>query len=52
MNKSNGFRTSSRRVNLNLPLNYYPGPGQYEIKRYLQDLDKLSSSKLKQMSAR
>jgi hypothetical protein len=33
---SNGFKTSSKRVNLNLPHNYYPGPGAYDIKRYLQ----------------
>jgi len=34
MNSSTGFKTS-RRINLNLPHNYYPGPGTYEIKRYL-----------------
>lgn len=33
-----GFYTS-RRVNLNLPHNYYPGPGTYEIKRYLENTE-------------
>jgi hypothetical protein len=36
MNSSKGFKTSNR-INLNLPSNYYPGPGKYEIKRFLQD---------------
>ncbi len=31
------MQTTSRRLNLNLPNNYYPGAGSYEIKRYLED---------------
>lgn len=33
--------STSKRMNLNLPHNYYPGVGTYEIKRYLQELDDL-----------
>lgn len=32
--KEKGFFTSHR-INLNLPHNYYPGPGSYHIIRYL-----------------
>ena len=38
MSKTTGF-SSSRKVDLNLPHNYFPGPGTYEIKRYLAELD-------------
>ncbi len=38
MSKTTGFSTS-RKVDLNLPHNYFPGPGTYEIKRYLAELD-------------
>lgn len=35
---STGFKTS-RKMKLELPHNYFPGPGTYEIKRYLSELD-------------
>lgn len=35
---STGFKTS-RKMKLELPHNYFPGPGSYEIKRYLSELD-------------
>lgn len=34
MSKTTGFSTS-RKIKLELPHNYFPGPGTYEIKRYL-----------------
>ncbi len=43
MGDSTGFKTS-RKVKLELPHNYYPGPGAYEIKRYLSELDGKSNS--------
>jgi hypothetical protein len=46
MGSSSGFKTSARRINLNLPHNYYPGPGSYEIKRYLQELDEQSKRRM------
>jgi hypothetical protein len=39
---STGFKTS-RKLRLELPHNYYPGPGSYEIKRYLQDQESRST---------
>ena len=37
-----GFYTS-RRIKLDLPHNYYPGPGTYEIRRYLEDEERNSA---------
>ena len=34
-NKDTGFFTS-RRIKLDLPHNYYPGPGKYDIRRFLE----------------
>ena len=42
LGNSTGFKTSNK-MKLELPHNYYPGPGSYEIKRYLQDLDNKSA---------
>ncbi len=38
MNRSTGFSTSSK-IRLELPYNYFPGPGAYKIKRYLCEMD-------------
>lgn len=40
-----GFYTS-RRINLDLPHNYFPGPGTYEIKRYLDGVTSHNNGKL------
>ena len=44
MGESTGFQTSQR-VQLELPHNFYPGPGSYDIKRYLADLDQKAAGR-------
>ena len=47
LGNSTGFKTSHK-MKLELPHNYYPGPGTYEIKRYLHR--EVKSARMPQIS--